>query len=236
VAQNIGSWRLKTPRTLYFDRASRSPGIRETRHQQLENCMITRGAYGFRHNSIDKVTYNHCDSYPSWLGKLVIEFIKRNNLKGLKRIEQGIRLVDKHSDPSDEDIKKYDAFCNIDVGGPGAIISWYRLLRDAQGDFEAFENGLDVMIDSANFLKDSLFCEWAYIVNLDDSVLEIYKGFNTSEYAAGRYAKVVHEEPYDFQGVKLFKTIPFNEIWLVQHMDIFLTKLFSEINEMAEIK
>ncbi len=198
--------------------------------------MSTRGAYGFRHNGIDKVTYNHCDCYPSGLGKSVIEFIKRNNLEGLKRIEQGIRLVNEDVDPSDEDIKKYDAFCNMNVGGPGEHISWYKLLRDAQGDFEALENGLDVMIDSAGFLKDSLFCEWAYIVNLDDNVLEIYKGFNKNKYAAGRYAKVVDEEPYDdWQGVKLFKSIPLNDIWLIQHMDIFLTKLFSEIDEMSEV-
>jgi len=227
VAKDISTSTLAEPAAR---RVREKPGTK-----QQENHMSTRGAYGFRHNGIDKVAYNHCDSYPSGLGKLAIEFIKRNNLQGLKAIEQGIRLVDEEGSPSDEDLKKYDAFCNMNVGGPEEGISWYKLLRNAQGDFEAFENGLDVMIDGADFLKDSLFCEWAYIINLDDSVLEIYKGFNKSEYAAGRYAKVVHEEPCDFQGVKLFKTIPFNEIWMIPHMDIFLTKLFSEIDEMVEV-
>jgi len=31
--------------------------------------MGTRGAYGFRKNGIDKVTYNHFDSYPEQLGE-----------------------------------------------------------------------------------------------------------------------------------------------------------------------
>ena len=31
--------------------------------------MGTRGAYGFRINDKDKVTYNHFDSYPDGFGK-----------------------------------------------------------------------------------------------------------------------------------------------------------------------
>ena len=42
------------------------------------------------------------------------------------------------------------------------------------------------MIDSRNFLKNSLFCEWAYIINLTEKQLEVYKGFqsvnNTNRY------------------------------------------------------
>jgi hypothetical protein len=39
------------------------------------------------------------------------------------------------------------------------------------------------------FLIDSLFCEWAYIINLDSGKLEIYHGFNHDPDAPGRYAK-----------------------------------------------
>ena len=33
------------------------------------------------------------------------------------------------------------------------------------------------MIDSRSFMKDSLFCEWAYVINLTTNKLEIYRGF-----------------------------------------------------------
>lgn len=44
--------------------------------------------------------------------------------------------------------------------------------------------------DHHEFIEDSLWCEWAYIINLDDEVLEIYKGFQTRPHSNGRYARI----------------------------------------------
>ena len=54
---------------------------------------------------------------------------------------------------------------------------WYCLLRHAQGDLNVYKNGLRYMIDNHDFIKDSLFCEYAYIINLDTKRLEFYVGF-----------------------------------------------------------
>ena len=45
--------------------------------------MSTRGLYGIRKNGVDKCTYNHSDSYPSWLGRKVLEFCANNTIENL---------------------------------------------------------------------------------------------------------------------------------------------------------
>ena len=51
---------------MWYDSITLSPNRKEL-------TMGTRGLYGFRKNGIDKLTYNHLDSYPDWLGKKVVE-------------------------------------------------------------------------------------------------------------------------------------------------------------------
>jgi hypothetical protein len=35
-----------------------------------------------------------------------------------------------------------------------------------------------LLVDSSSFAGDSVFCEWAYVIDLDKNVLEVYRGFN----------------------------------------------------------
>jgi hypothetical protein len=62
----------------------------------------------------------------------------------------------------------------------------YSLLRGLQGNIGMMlERG--IMTEHNDFIKDSLFCEWAYILNVDDKTFEIYRGFQSSPPKAGRY-------------------------------------------------
>lgn len=61
-----------------------------------------------------------------------------------------------------------------------------------------------------DFLFDSLFCEYAYIINLDEGVLEFYIGFNKNPEADGRYAHKIGERGYC--GVRLAKTMKLEDI------------------------
>jgi len=71
---------------------------------------------------------------------------------------------------------------------------------------------------AADFMADSVFCEYAYILNLDTEELEIYRGRNTNPHAAGRYAAKGRWSPpapmtgISYYGVRLVKTIPFSLI------------------------
>lgn len=165
--------------------------------------MGTRGAFGFRINNEDKVTYNNFDSYPGGLGDEVVTFIKNNAISVLEAAANNIKLVPAKSMPTGEQIEKYKHYADTDVS-TGSLYEWYVLLRNVQGNLQAYVDDLDYMIDKREFLKDSLFCEYAYIINLDTKKLEFYKGFNNKKLKnKGRYASIARDDKEDYYGVIL---------------------------------
>lgn len=173
--------------------------------------MGTRGLYGIRKNGIDKTTYNHFDSYPSWLGANIVNFIKKHSIEELNEFYERIILVNASSIPTDEqkaNCAKYGSV-NLTVSKQSTD-DWYCLLRYFQGDLEALYN-VDVpyMIDDRDFIKDSLFCEYAYIINLDDNVLEFYEGFQHKPQVDNRYGTTASNGYYP---CKLMAEIPLAEI------------------------
>lgn len=148
--------------------------------------MGTRGLYGFRKNGVDKTTYNHYDSYPDWLGHEVVHFCKETSIEEINEIFDRIILVDEQDKPTKKQIAECIEYYDDSVGTQSAN-DWYCLLRDAQGDLNVYKRGLKYMIDNHDFIEASLFCEYAYIINLDTNCLEFYVGFQTEPYSSNRY-------------------------------------------------
>ena len=140
--------------------------------------MSTRGAVGIRFNNVDKIGYNHFDSYPSGLGDSILMFLKDKSIEELKELYNKIELCENSSN---------------DV--------WDFLHNKIN----------EIFPDCSSFMYDSLFCEYAYIINLDEGVLEYYRGFNKDKNASGRYAFKSLEEPY--YGVALKNSIPLTEVF-----------------------
>lgn len=156
--------------------------------------MSTRGATGFVANGKWYVTYNHSDSYPEWLGMRVLEFCKTiGDWNTVKANVEKVELVDGHDDnaiPTPEQIELYVGYSMTHshygvVIDKGTLDCWYNLLRQLQGErilYEIAVGNVRHMIDSHMFLADSLFCEWAYIIDFDDHTLKVYKGKNEKIY------------------------------------------------------
>jgi len=79
--------------------------------------MSTRGAYGFRINGRDKITYNHSDSYPDYLGRNILNYISGTPLEMMKEVGHAIILVNPDSQPSPELIEKYKSYADLGVSG-----------------------------------------------------------------------------------------------------------------------
>lgn len=170
--------------------------------------MGTRGAIGIRRDGEDKVYYNHWDSYPSGLGVDMLRTIACFTDDELSD-HFDLMVNVKDTVPTPEQIEFMAPYTDLGVSNQSTE-DWYCLTRGVQGDLTAIiRMCVPFYEDSSDFLADSLFCEWAYIINLDEGVLEIYKGFNTNPDAPGRYA---HLKDRDYHGVVLHSAVGLDTI------------------------
>lgn len=172
--------------------------------------MGTRGCYGFRKNGIDKLTYNHFDSYPDGLGETMVEFCKETSIAEMRKIFDRIILIREDSKPTSKQIEECIAYYDGNVSEQRPE-DWYCLLRDAQGNPDAYKAGLNYMINNNDFIKDSLFCEYAYIINLDEECLEFYIGFQKTPCEDNRYGTESEDNYYPCKLVAEFGLGAINE-------------------------
>lgn len=180
--------------------------------------MGTRGSVGFIHKGKVIATYNHFDSYPDGLGMNVVEQVKlicqEDELDRLRKNVEKLKLVDSNKDtPTEKDIERYTqlGLYNGSVG-KGKTTDWYCLLRGAQGAgcIDLIREGfLGHLIDDSAFLKDSLFCEYGYLINLDDRTLDFYVGFQKT----AQPGNIFGEESSDgYYPCRLLKKFEFSDI------------------------
>lgn len=148
--------------------------------------MGTRGAITFVAGGVEKTVYNHFDSYPTGLGVTVLDWLRSPSwdLATVRAQVEALRLVDDSDEPTPEEREQ---FAHLADPGVSTGRDWYSLLRETQGEPAAIlEAG--VAGDATGFPLDSLFCEWAYVIDLDQETFEVYEGFQRSGPVAGRWA------------------------------------------------
>lgn len=98
-----------------------------------------------------------------------------------------------------------------------------QLLRDMSADVLEFiaQNAPGVELsNNISFAGDSLFCEYAYVVDLDANTLEVYQGFNKEPLdPAERFASFAKSDPEDnlnlddvYHPVRLWRTFDLNHL------------------------
>ena len=64
-----------------------------------------------------------------------------------------------------------------------------------------------------NFAADSLFCEWAYVLDLDREVLEVYEGFQKKPTTKkDRFHFLSDKKDSEYYPIKILKAIPFKKV------------------------
>ena len=146
-------------------------------------CVVLDGEYKI-------AQYGQWDGYPSGQGLVILRFItEEGSLAKLKeklsrcrffeeegRDKEFIDLYNKNaskwsSDPdnrTDEQKRWFKTYISRDLGG--------EILRAVANS----EDEEILLRDDVDFAGDSLFCEWAYVIDFDKGTFEVYRGFNTS--------------------------------------------------------
>lgn len=203
--------------------------------------MGTRSASGFRMDGRDQLAYNHFDGYPSGAGQQILDELKADiaaagdlakALTLWKGLAKQVRIVSDDEPPTDEDIAKLANYTDLSVNKQSEK-DWYCLLRELHGTIiQRLKVGY--MDDQGNeFIKDSLFCEWAYILNLDEETYEVYEGFQQAKHTKGRYAKVAkHDSGY--YACALIAAIPLKDVTAIEDLEKHLVAIGAIVPDKDE--
>lgn len=196
--------------------------------------MGTRGALGFVLAGNEKITYNQYDSYPDGLGEDVLSWLRaalglpvdvrdilaaeevgtpeKVNPESEARLRRQVERLAKVPDrePTGSDREQLAEFTDRDVSTGE---DWYALLRRTQGEPERLLRA-GLYEDASEFPLDSLFCEWAYVVDLDTRQFEVYRGFQVAPPTAGRWVgKQAATPAQDWQSGGVYYPVALIHAW-----------------------
>lgn len=165
--------------------------------------MGTRGLYCVVQDDELKVAqYGQWDAYPTGQGLVTLNFLRtqleegsldefRRKVKELNQLTDEavhVRWIEHGADP-ESDLVSMDVAEKVRQAYPAldrsTCANIFQLIADGTVTDVHLRDG---------FAGDSLFCEWAYVINLDEDVLEVHKGFQQAEHKSGRFADYEVEE------------------------------------------
>lgn len=113
--------------------------------------MTTRGCFGFHRDGVDKLTYNHSDSYPEGLGADIVEFVRQTSVEEMNQIFDRIQMVDEDKMATPDQcgwayvinlttnrLEIYKGYCNvklvIEFPLDGIPENWLEIVGTVYGD------------------------------------------------------------------------------------------------------
>lgn len=178
--------------------------------------MSTRSLMIVTLNKETKVAQQcHFDGYPECRGVEIIEFI--NSILKSNELEKFKSNISKCSFYTDAEIDllymKYESNINSKKDQEYHVL-FGDLCVDLLKLILNSNHGLKLK-NSESFVADSLFCEWAYIIDLDKNEFSIFKGFNTHPLKENDYFYSFmnqNEKHLDYYPCKLVYTYKFKDL------------------------
>ncbi len=157
--------------------------------------------------------YGQWDGYPSGQGIHALRFARElTNPDTRKRFEEKLRAA--------RWITKREVDIINEKIDSGKLKNWQKvypeLSRDTCADILDLVLQADDGIKLENelaFAADSLFCEWAWVIDLDKNTFEGYKGFNKQELTPeDRFYFLRDQEDEEYHGVVMVASWPLDNL------------------------
>lgn len=177
--------------------------------------------------------YGQWDGYPDGQGVNALDFLLTADLKKFKKQLKRCAFID---DKKEKEIKKFQK----ELGCPeGYMTQKQAKLFYNEYPYISRDTGAKILemiyhakgknniwlYDSTEFAYDSLFCEWAYVIDFDKNVFEVYKGFNKKPNTKKDRFYNKEKKKDDYSPVKLIKSYSLDTLpTLTQFVDYFKRK------------
>lgn len=159
-------------------------------------------------NSYKVAQYGQWDGYPTGQGQSILNFFRENDLEVFRaKVDNCFYGTQDQINEAYAPYVNADGWMTMEQSKAFQQSEFAHLSRDTGAkilDFIINSESPLMLIDHIDFAKDSLFCEYAYVIDLNRNVLEVYKGFNKEPLEPG--SRFYSEESKDgYMPVKLFK-------------------------------
>lgn len=156
--------------------------------------------------------YGQWDGYPEGQGQTILKFLLSLDKEGFEKFKERVNQLRWHTKEeeakmeamsSEEWLEKYP-YLSRDVGGKILEAIFYNKITVGSqflGNAREISVNVESLTNSEDFAEDSLFCEWAYVIDLDKNTFEVYEGFNKEPLAETerfyrKFFKLTEEDKY----------------------------------------
>jgi hypothetical protein len=162
--------------------------------------------------------YGQWDGYPDYMGINILKFLREIDVEIMKKQAKNVFFIDEDKQSEIDlylkEIGSTNGYLNKEQSD--LYYEKYKFLdRSIGSDIlemvynEEFNKPM-LLNNSITFSGDSLFCEWAYVIDLDKNLFEVYEGFNKNELNENnRFFKYTIENE-EYHPIKLKKEFPLN--------------------------
>jgi hypothetical protein len=165
--------------------------------------------------------YGQWDGFPDGQGITILAFLQdKSNIEKLKQI------IPKLHFETEQDIKDKKEFAKSLGSTNGCLDYKQAALYDMQYPLENPNLGAGVLnklleynnlseivlVNSEDFARESLFCQWAYVIDLDKNTLEVYKGLNRLEVSKEERFYNLNDPKNNYRPIKLVQSFSIDKL------------------------